>query len=146
MGTAGRESSRGFLTTICIEKQDMQESQTEKEEMRQQQRMKVMTKNDESNQEAEWTRKTVGLAADCQKSLAQPRMGRDCATMVQLLSEMKKKDEGNRMRWSIKSWSVVWSKLLMENSSSAQYHQANGVERRSAGSEGGSRCQVIGQT
>ena len=103
-------------------RQDMQESQTEKEEMRQQQRMKVVTHmTKKSNQEAEWTRKTVGGSVSCwplivKKSLAQPRMGRDCATMVQLLSEMKEKDEGNRIEveHQIKSWSVVWSKLLME--------------------------------
>ena len=41
--TAGRESSRGSGNTICSGRKACRRGQTEKEEMRQQQRRKVMT-------------------------------------------------------------------------------------------------------
>ena len=69
----------------------MQESQTEKKEMRQQQRMKVMTdmtrkiKKTKGRMYANnsWWASEL-LVADCQKIVAPPGMGRHYATMVQL--------------------------------------------------------------
>ena len=66
----------------------MQESQTEKEVMRQQQRTKVMkdvTKKVRSKGRMDannnwWVSEL--LAADCEKSVAPSRMGRYCGAMV----------------------------------------------------------------
>ena len=79
-------------------KQGMQESQTEEQEMRQQQRMKVMTdvtkkiksKGRMDATDSWWVSQL--LAADCKKSVAPPMMD-TVRRWYDRLYEMKKKDE-----------------------------------------------------
>ena len=127
-------------------KKGMKESQTEKEEMRQQQRMKVMmdmTRKINATR-AEWTRKTVGrpvsaCATHCKKALLHPEWGITVRRWYTWLFELKKKDEEKRME-------VEHPKLVGRMLRSVQDHEANNFDRRSADSEGGRRrCQAVSQ-
>ena len=102
--TAGRDSFRGSGKMICSERKALQESQREKkEEMRQQQRMKVMTdmtrkikpKGRMDARNSWWVSEL--LAADCQKAWLHPGCEDTIVRWHKWLFEMKKNDEEKRM-------------------------------------------------